>query len=100
MKMMDTPERRDLIMIKMNVKFETPEQLVEFSKMCQKVEADTLIEDTAHKLIIDGKSVMGMMTVTLNQKMIFVVDGSDAEEVVHTFEKFRTEEAVQKQNPG
>ena len=94
MKMMDTPERRDLIMIKMNVKFETPEQLVEFSRMCQKVEADTLIEDTAHKLIIDGKSV------TLNQKMIFVVDGSDAEEVVHTFEKFRTEEAVQKQNLG
>ena len=82
-------------MIKMNVKFETPEQLVEFSRMCQKVEADTLIEDTAHKLIIDG-----MMTVTLNQKMIFVVDGSDAEEVVHTFEKFRTEEAVQKQNLG
>ena len=75
-------------MIKMNVKFETPEQLVEFSRMCQKVEADTLIEDTAHKLIIDGKSVMGMMTVTLNQKMIFVVDGSDAEELVHTFEKF------------
>ena len=100
MKMMDTPERRDLIMIKMNVKFETPEQLVEFSRMRQKVEADTLIEDTAHKLIIDGKSVMGMMTVTLNQKMIFVVDGSDAEEVVHTFEKFRTEEAVQKQNLG
>ena len=54
MKMMDTPERRDLIMIKMNVKFETPEQLVEFSRMCQKVEADTLIEDTAHKLIIDS----------------------------------------------
>ena len=98
MKMMDTPERRDLIMIKMNVKFETPEQLVEFSRMCQKVEAD--IEDTAHKLIIDGKSVMGMMTVTLNQKMIFVVDGSDEEGVVHTFEKFRTEEAVQKQNLG
>ena len=46
-------------MIKMNVKFETPEQLVEFSRMCQKVEADTLIEDTAHKLIIDGKSGYG-----------------------------------------
>ena len=30
-------------MVKMNVKFETPEQLVEFSRMCQKVEADTLI---------------------------------------------------------
>ena len=28
-------------MVKMNVKFETPEQLVEFSRMCQKVEADT-----------------------------------------------------------
>ena len=27
-------------MVKMNVKFETPEQLVEFSRMCQKVEAD------------------------------------------------------------
>ena len=67
-KIMDTPERRDLIMVKMNVKFETPEQLVEFSRMCQKVEADTLIEDTVHKLIIDGKSVMGMMTVTLNQR--------------------------------
>ena len=84
---MDTPERRDLIMVKMNVKFETPEQLVEFSRMCQKVEADTLIEDTVHKLIIDGKSVMGMMTVTLNQRLIFVVDGSDEKEVLSTFEK-------------
>ena len=82
-------------MVKMNVKFETPEQLVEFSRMCQKVEADTLIEDTAHKLIIDGKSVMGMMTVTLNQKMIFVVDGSDEKEVLSTFEKYRTEDMVQ-----
>ena len=88
---MDTPERRDLIMVKMNVKFETPEQLVEFSRMCQKVEADTLIEDTVHKLIIDGKSVMGMMTVTLNQRLIFVVDGSDEKEVLSTFEKYRTE---------
>ena len=69
-KIMDTPERRDLIMVKMNVIFETPEQLVEFSRMCQKVEADTLLEDTVHKLIIDGKSVMGMMTVTLNQRLI------------------------------
>lgn len=87
-------------MIKMNVKFETPEQLVEFSRMCQKVEADTLIEDTAHKLIIDGKSVMGMMTVTLNQKMIFVVDGADEEETVRIFEKYRTEDTIQKQNLG
>ena len=98
--MMDTPERRDLIMVKMNVKFETPEQLVEFSRMCQKVEADTLIEDAAHKLIIDGKSVMGMMTVTLNQRLIFVVDGSDEKEVLSTFEKYRTEDMVQKQNLG
>ena len=63
-------------MVKMNVKFETPEQLVEFSRMCQKVEADTLIEDTVHKLIIDGK------------------------EVLSTFEKYRTEDMVQKQNLG
>lgn len=87
-------------MVKMNVKFETPEQLVEFSRMCQKVEADTLIEDTVHKLIIDGKSVMGMMTVTLNQRLIFVVDGSDEKEVLSTFEKYRTEDMVQKRNLG
>ena len=87
-------------MVKMNVKFETPEQLVEFSRMCQKVEAVTLIEDTVHKLIIDGKSVMGMMTVTLNQRLIFVVDGSDEKEVLSTFEKYRTEDMVQKQNLG
>ena len=87
-------------MVKMNVKFKTPEQLVEFSSMCQKVDADTLIEDAAHKLIIDGKSVMGMMTVTLNQKMIFVVDGADEEETVRIFEKYRTEDTIQKQNLG
>ncbi len=96
---MDTPERRDLIMVKINVKFETPEQLVEFSRMCQKVEADTLIEDTVHKLIIDGKSVMGMMTDASNQRLIFVV-GSDEKEVLSTFEKYRTEDMVQKQNLG
>ena len=38
-------------MVKMNVEFQTPEQLVEFSSMCQRTEADTLIEDVAHKLI-------------------------------------------------
>lgn len=85
-------------MIKMNVKFETPEQIVEFSRMCQKVEADTLIEDTAHKLIIDGKSIMGMMTVTLNQKMIFVIDGPDDKKVRQIFEKYQMEDAVPKQN--
>ena len=86
-------------MVKMNVKFETPEQLVEFSRMCQKVEGDTLIEDAAHKLVIDGKSIMGMMTVALNQKMIFAADASE-EEILHTFEKYRVEEMVQKQNLG
>ena len=85
-------------MIKMNVKFETPEQIVEFSRMCQKVEADTLVEDTAHKLIIDGKSIMGMMTVTLNQKMIFVIDGPDDKKVRQIFEKYQMEDAVPKQN--
>lgn len=85
-------------MIKMNVKFETPEQIVEFSRMCQKVEADTLVEDTAHKLIIDGKSIMGMMTVTLNQKMILVIDGPDDENVRQIFEKYQMEDAVPKQN--
>lgn len=87
-------------MVKMNVKFETPEQLVEFSRMCQKVEGDTLIEDAAHKLVIDGKSIMGMMTVTLNQKMIFAADASDEEEILHTFAKYRVEDMVQKQNLG
>lgn len=42
-------------MVKMNVKFETPEQLVEFSRMCQKVEADTLIEDTVHKSLMENQ---------------------------------------------
>lgn len=87
-------------MIKMNVKFETPEQLVEFSSMCQKTDADTLIEDTVHKFVIDGKSVMGMMTLTLNQKMLFIVDGENEEEVVPTFEKFQITETDQRQNLG
>ena len=43
---------------------------------------------------------MGMMTVTLNQRLIFVVDGSDKKEVLSTFEKYRTEDMVQKQNLG
>lgn len=85
-------------MIKMNVKFETPEQIVEFSRMCQTVEADTLIEDMAHKVVIDGKSIMGMMTVTLNQKMIFIVDGNDDEKVCQAFKKYQVEENVKKQN--
>ena len=42
-------------MVKMNVKFETPEQLVEFSRMCQKVEADTLIEDTVNLSLMENQ---------------------------------------------
>lgn len=87
-------------MVKMNVEFQTPEQLVEFSSMCQRTEADTLIEDVAHKLIIDGKSVMGMMTVTLGKKMILVIEGENEEEILHSFEKYQAKETVQKQNLG
>lgn len=87
-------------MVKMNVEFQTPEQLVEFSRMCQRTEADTLIEDVAHKLIIDGKSVMGMMTVTLGKKMILVIEGENEEEILHSFEMYQAKETVQKQNLG
>ena len=87
-------------MVKMNVEFQTPEQLVEFSSMCQRTEADTLIEDVAHKFIIDGKSVMGMMTVILGKKMILVIEGENEEEILHSFEKYQAKETVQKQNLG
>ena len=51
---------------------------------------------------INAKSIMGMMSMNFanGSEITIVADGSDEKEVLSTFEKYRTEDMVQKQNLG
>lgn len=69
-------------MAKLNVKFENSEQLIDFSNKCQKIKADTLIEDSSTRMVIDGKSILGMMTVQLNKTLMLIIEGATAQEEV------------------
>ena len=51
---------------------------------------------------VNAKSIMGMMSMNFanGSEITIVADGSDEKEVLSTFEKYRTEDMVQKQNLG
>ena len=51
---------------------------------------------------VNAKSIMGMMSMNFanGSEITIVANGSDEKEVLSTFEKYRTEDMVQKQNLG
>lgn len=68
------------------VRFKDMEELKKFAALCQRMEADIDIEKK--NMIIDAKSLLGLISMGLNQEMKLVVFDCDKEEVDRKFSQF------------
>lgn len=72
-------------MIKKRIKFMTSGQLMSFCNICQKMKSDIDVTDiTNRNFRIDGKSLLGLMSIKLGLPMRLVVTGED-EELAHQY---------------
>ncbi len=67
-------------MIEKKIKLMSSGQILSFCKACQKLEADVDVTDMSNRNYqIDGKSLLGLMSVKLGLPMRVVISGSDEE---------------------
>ena len=72
-------------MIEKKIKFATSGQLMSFCNTCQKMKSDIDVTDMYNRNFrIDGKSLLGLMSVKLGLPMRLVVNGED-EELAHEY---------------
>lgn len=72
-------------MIEKKIKFMTSGQLMSFCNVCQKMKSDIDVTDiTNRNFRIDGKSLLGLMSIKLGLPMRLVVSGED-EELAHQY---------------
>ena len=72
-------------MIEKRIKFMTSGQLMSFCNICQKMKSDIDVTDiTNRNFRIDGKSLLGPMSIKLGLPMRLVVTGED-EELAHQY---------------
>lgn len=72
-------------MIEKKIKFMTSGQLMSFCNICQKMKSDIDVTDiTNRNFRIDGKSLLGLMSIKLGLPMRLVVTGED-EELAHQY---------------
>ena len=72
-------------MIEKKIKFMTSGQLMSFCNVCQKMKSDIDVTDiTNRNFRIDGKSLLGLMSIKLGLPMRLVVTGED-EELAHQY---------------
>lgn len=73
-------------MVEKKVKFMSAGQIMTFCNTCQKLKSDVDVTDMANRnYIIDGKSLMGLMSIKLGLPMRVVVNGQDEEEANEYF---------------
>ena len=72
-------------MVEKKIKFMTSGQLMSFCNICQKMKSDIDVTDMANRNFrIDGKSLLGLMSIKLGLPMRLVINGED-EEMAHEF---------------
>ena len=72
-------------MIEKRIKFMTSGQLMSFCNICQKMKSDIDVTNiTNRNFRIDGKSLLGLMSIKLGLPMRLVVTGED-EELAHQY---------------
>ena len=73
-------------------KFITSGQLMSFCDTCQKMKSDIDVTDMANRNFrIDGKSILGLMSIKLGLPMRLIVDGEDEELANEYFTKYEFE---------
>ena len=79
-------------MIEKKIKFMTSGQLMSFCNVCQKMKSDIDVTDiTNRNFCIDGKSLLGLMSIKLGLPMRLVVTGEDEELAHQYFENYEME---------
>ena len=79
-------------MIEKKIKFMTSGQLMSFFNVCQKMKSDIDVTDiTNRNFRIDGKSLLGLMSIKLGLPMRLVVTGEDEELAHQYFENYEME---------
>ena len=72
-------------MVEKKIKFMTSGQLMSFCNICQKMKSDIDVTDMANRNFrIDGKSLLGLMSIKLGLPMRLVITGED-EEMAHQY---------------
>lgn len=79
-------------MVEKKIKFMSSGQLMTFCNTCQKMKSDIDVTDiTNRKFTIDGKSLLGLMSVKLGLPMRLVVSGEDEGLADEYFAKYELE---------
>lgn len=79
-------------MFEMKVRFATPEQIKSFCSVCQKMTSDIDVVNVENPYDrIDGKSIIGLMTLELDVPFILQVSGDDEESATEIFSEFAEE---------
>lgn len=79
-------------MVEKKIKFITSGQLMSFCDTCQKMKSDIDVTDMANRNFrIDGKSILGLMSIKLGLPMRLVVDGEDEYLAHEYFAKYEFE---------
>ncbi|HJA67014.1 PTS HPr component phosphorylation site [Lachnoclostridium sp. An169] len=82
-------------MVEKKIKFVTSGQLMSFCKICQKMKSDIDVADMSNRnFIIDGKSLLGLMSIKLGLPMRLIVNGEDEELAHQYFTNYEFEGAV------
>lgn len=79
-------------MVEKKIKFITSGQLMSFCDKCQKMKSDIDVTDMSNRNFrIDGKSILGLMSIKLGLPMRLIVDGEDEELANEYFTKYELE---------
>ena len=79
-------------MFEMKVRFATPGQIKSFCSVCQKMTSDIDVVNVENPYDrIDGKSIIGLMTLELDVPLLLQVSGDDEESAAEIFSGFAAE---------
>ena len=60
-----------------------------FCNVCQKMNADITVKDVTGRFEIDAKSIVGLMTIRMGEKMHLLIEGEEEHLTVHRL-RFRS----------
>ena len=60
----------------------------DFLYVCQKMNADITVKDVTGRFEIDAKSIVGLMTIRMGEKMHLLIEGEEEHLADSYFEKF------------
>ena len=61
-------------MVQKNIRFMTTGQLMTFCNVCQKMNADITVKDVTGRFEIDAKSIVGLMTIRMGEKIASLIE--------------------------